>query len=70
MESSSSEITSVFGLFSVPLKSICSMKWESPASLSLSYLEPTPTMTVTVTVLVPFIGMVMIRRPFFNVVFL
>src|ERR1700679_3107121 len=70
MESSSREMSIAFGRRGVPLKTICSRKCEMPFMLLSSYFEPVSTITKTVTAGLSFIGIVMTRKPFFNVVFL
>ena len=68
IESNSAESILVFGLFLVPLKNMCSKKCESPFCFLVSYLEPVPTTTRTVAVLVPRMGAVITRIPFFSFV--
>ena len=54
----------------VPLKSMCSMKWVSPASSGASSRLPTFSQNPTETVGKASISSVITRRPFSSVVFL
>ena len=70
MPSSSEEISMDRGRFSVPLKHICSKKWESPLISLVSYLDPASTNTKTVAAKLLSFGAVIIRRPLSKVIFL
>ena len=54
----------------VPLKTMCSTKWETPARSVDSYREPTPMKMLMLTERVWGISQVTTRRPFSRVVFL
>src|SRR3990167_447831 len=69
MESKAWEISVAEGLFLVPLKNICSRKWEMPLVDFFSYLEPAPHKTMAVTDLTAGRGDRIIRRPFSKVIF-
>src|SRR3990170_1353784 len=68
MASNSEEMSIDFGRFSVPLKHICSKKWEMPLISFVSYLEPASTKIKTVVVKLSFIGIVIILNPFFKII--
>src|SRR3990167_10822009 len=70
MASNSEEMSIDFGRFSVPLKHICSKKWEMPLISLVSYLEPASTKIKTVVVKLSFIGTVMILNPFSKTILL
>ena len=65
-----SAIFKVFCLFLVPLKNICSKKWDMPLMLFASYLDPVPTNIKKVTLLAFFMGTEITLSPFLSVVFL
>ncbi len=49
---------------------MCSKKWESPLIFFSSYLDPVATMIKTAVVGELFMGIVTIRKPFFNLDFI
>ena len=53
--------------FSVPLNTMCSRKWLSPASSGVSYCEPEPTQKPTETERKCGMRSPMMRSPFFSV---
>ncbi|MBA7560227.1 hypothetical protein ES708_01849 [subsurface metagenome] len=64
-----SEISLAVVRLGVPRKHRCSMKWETPACGSVSYLEPTPIKMQMDTERVWGMGVVITRRPLSRVVF-